>query len=200
MAVKREESARRTEHSVIEAARKLFLDNGYGPTTIKQIAGEAGVSPETVYKRFGGKAALLKRVYDVTLAGDLEKRPMADRGLRDLATQRSARAMLDGYVRFGLAFLDRVGPLVSLAKQAQATEPDLAEFVRTIEKERRVGAGFFVKSCADRGFVTIDVERAADEVWLLTSFDLLGSARSLGWADDQIVDWVVNSLRVTEFR
>lgn len=198
--VKREESTRRTEIAVVESARNLFLDNGYGPTTIKQIAGDAGVSQETVYKRFGGKAALLKRVYDVTLAGDFEDRPMADRGLRDLAQQRSARGMLGGYVRFALDFLDRVGPLVSLAKQARATEPDLADFVDTIEKERRIGAGFFVKACADKGFVTVGVERAADEVWLLTSFELLGSARSLGWSDDRIADWVVTALRATAFK
>lgn len=197
--VKREDSARRTEIAVIHAARNLFLDNGYGPTTIKLIASDAGVSQETIYKRFGSKAAVLKRVYDVTLAGDFEDKPMADRGLRDLAKQRSAREMLAGYVRFALDFCDRVGPLVSLAKQAQATEPDLSDIVRTIEKERRIGAGFFVKACAEKGFVSGQVERAADEVWLLTSFELLGNARSLGWPDDRIVEWVVTSLRATAF-
>lgn len=44
---------------------------------------------------------------------------MADRGMRDLAKQRSAATMLAGYVRFALDFQRRVGALVSLAKQAK---------------------------------------------------------------------------------
>ncbi|WP_170119753.1 TetR/AcrR family transcriptional regulator [Branchiibius hedensis] len=197
--VKRADSARRTELAVIDAARALFLDTGYGSTTIKQIAQRAGVSQETVYKRFGSKAAVLKCVYDVTLAGDLEDKPMADRGLRGLAEEPDAAAMLAGYVRFALDFHERVGPLVSLARQAQGTEPDLKDFVRTIDGERRTGAGFFVRACASKGFVSIDPDRAADEVWLLTSFALLGDARSRGWSDDEIVDWIVASLRAEAF-
>jgi len=37
------------------------------------------VSPETIYKTFGSKTALIKDVYDVSLAGDDNPRALADR-------------------------------------------------------------------------------------------------------------------------
>ena len=43
------------------------------------IAAAAGVSVQTIYNTFGSKAALLKAVYDTTLAGDDEPIPMGRR-------------------------------------------------------------------------------------------------------------------------
>lgn len=56
-----------------------FLGRGFGGTTIRQVAQDAGVSQETIYKTFGGKAALLKSVYDVSLVGDEDGIPLAGR-------------------------------------------------------------------------------------------------------------------------
>src|SRR5688572_17986406 len=71
--------ARLTELAVVDAARALFIADGYTATTIAAVARAAGVAPQTVYKAFGTKAALLKRVYDVTLVGDVDAVPLADR-------------------------------------------------------------------------------------------------------------------------
>jgi AcrR family transcriptional regulator len=75
----RDESARTTRAQVVAAARELFLAEGYAGTTVRKIAAAAGVSEQTVYTRIGNKAAILKAVYDVMLAGDDEPVPMADR-------------------------------------------------------------------------------------------------------------------------
>ena len=65
----RAEQARLLRRKVIDAAHAALLENGWSGTTIATVAARAGVSAETVYKRFGGKAGLLKAVYDVRLAG-----------------------------------------------------------------------------------------------------------------------------------
>ncbi|HVL03972.1 MAG TPA: TetR family transcriptional regulator, partial [Acidimicrobiales bacterium] len=46
----RQEQARRTRWAVLEAAHRLFLEQGYAATTMAAIAAEAAVSVETVYK------------------------------------------------------------------------------------------------------------------------------------------------------
>lgn len=46
--------------AIIEAARKLFLDQGYERTTVDAIAAGAGVSKLTVYSHFEGKEGLFK--------------------------------------------------------------------------------------------------------------------------------------------
>ncbi|MFP3700087.1 helix-turn-helix domain-containing protein, partial [Burkholderia sp. SIMBA_013] len=55
---RRRELAEASRRLVLARARELFLAQGFGPTTIAQIARAAGVSPESVYKNFGGKPGL----------------------------------------------------------------------------------------------------------------------------------------------
>jgi AcrR family transcriptional regulator len=52
----RDDAARATEHRIIDAAERLFLENGYGATTVTMIAAAAQVSKQTVYNSCGSKA------------------------------------------------------------------------------------------------------------------------------------------------
>ncbi len=51
--------------AITEAATRLFLDQGFGGTSMDQIAAAAGVSKQTVYKQFSDKQKLLS---DIVLA------------------------------------------------------------------------------------------------------------------------------------
>lgn len=55
----RQERAKQTRLAIIEAALQLFLERGYGQTSIRQIAESAGVAERTVYTAFPDKPALL---------------------------------------------------------------------------------------------------------------------------------------------
>lgn len=59
-ALQSQETARR----ILAAARTLFGRDGYVGTTIEAIAREAGVSVQTIYQRFGDKAALIRAQLD----------------------------------------------------------------------------------------------------------------------------------------
>jgi AcrR family transcriptional regulator len=62
-------------HRILEAATELFLDHGYGSTSIEAVAARAGISKRTFYDRFDHKAALFAAV----VHGIIEKiRPGAD--------------------------------------------------------------------------------------------------------------------------
>ena len=76
---RRNEQARETRLRVIRAARELFVAQGYGRTTLAEVAREAGVAVETVYAAFGNKATLLRRTWDVDFRGDEEDVPLFDR-------------------------------------------------------------------------------------------------------------------------
>ena len=75
----RDERSRATRQRILTAAGRLLLGGSYASVTIAAIAAEAGVSPQTVYNSVGGKAQVVKAVYDVTLAGDDEPLPIGDR-------------------------------------------------------------------------------------------------------------------------
>src|SRR5215475_10600041 len=64
----RQEQAALTRARITDAARELFVGQGYGRTTIKAIAEAAGVAPDTVYATFGSKVRVLTAVLDAGLA------------------------------------------------------------------------------------------------------------------------------------
>jgi len=61
---RREEYADQTRAAVIDAARRLFAENGFFQTKVEQIAKLSRVSPATVYAQCGGKQGLLRSLMD----------------------------------------------------------------------------------------------------------------------------------------
>ena len=68
-----------TRRRVVDAARTLFLDRGYVATTVAEIAREAGVALQSVYKVGHSKADLLHQVRDLAVAGDDQQVMLLDR-------------------------------------------------------------------------------------------------------------------------
>ena len=58
--------------AVIDAARTLFLERGYGTTTMEAISDLADVPPATVYRLFSSKRGILKATLDLSIVGDDE--------------------------------------------------------------------------------------------------------------------------------
>jgi TetR/AcrR family transcriptional repressor of mexJK operon len=54
--------------AIVEAAEKLFLDKGFGSTSMDDIAKEAGVSKRTVYAHFTSKELLFSSVMEMVCA------------------------------------------------------------------------------------------------------------------------------------
>ena len=61
---RREEYADQSRAAVIDAARRLFAENGFFQTKVEQIAKLSRVSPATVYAQCGGKQGLLRSLMD----------------------------------------------------------------------------------------------------------------------------------------
>jgi AcrR family transcriptional regulator len=56
--------AGRSETAILDAAKALFLEEGYDAVSLDQIAERAGVSRQTVYNRFGGKEPLFRAMIE----------------------------------------------------------------------------------------------------------------------------------------
>jgi AcrR family transcriptional regulator len=198
----RQEAARTTRARIIEAAKAGFLAHGFGGTTIRQFAEDAGVSQETIYKTFGGKAALLKSVYDVTLAGDDEDIPLAGRpeaiAVRDAPSPAAAAA---SYAELAQLISRRIDPLLRVLLGARDTDRGLAEFARTIDQERHVGSSFYVRQWERNGWLRDDitVEQAIDTVWALNSPQPRWLLLDHGWSDEQYTRWLAGLIRRTIF-
>ena len=61
---RRQQAAAATREAIIEAAQELFATQGYGCTTVAQIAEAAQVAANTVYTSVGGKPQLLAAIME----------------------------------------------------------------------------------------------------------------------------------------
>lgn len=203
MAGSRAEAARQTRARVIQSAHALFIARGYGATTIRAVAEHAGVSVETVYKTFAGKAGLLKAAYDVSLAGDDRPLTMADRpDIQAVLAETTGSGAALGYAQLSMSFAQRVGSLITTALQAKGTDPDLQAFLDTVDQERLVGAQAFARHWSGAGLLQphLDPASAADTLWILTSPAILDLATSRGWSQDQHMRWLADILQRCLFR
>jgi TetR/AcrR family transcriptional repressor of mexJK operon len=58
----------RKRRAILDAATTLFLRDGYQATSMDQIAAEAAVSKQTVYKQFADKQSLFREIVTGTVA------------------------------------------------------------------------------------------------------------------------------------
>ena len=127
---RRAEQARLTRRGVLDAARDLLTERGPAAITMRDIAAHAGVSAETVKKAFGTKTALIKTVYDVTLAGDDEPIPMIDRPeIQAVFAATNPRDKLARYAAAARQVGERVGPMLAkMLAAARGGDPELTQF------------------------------------------------------------------------
>lgn len=186
-------AARATRARILEAARTSFVEQGFAGTTIRHLAQQAEVSQETIYKTFGGKAGVLKAVYDTALAGDDEEVPLAQRP-EALAIVNAATAedAVVGYAKLVQSISARINPLLRVVLGSRETDAALSAFARTIEGERRAGSAFWVGHWHAAGWLRedLDVERAGDILWALTSHEPRWLLQDRGWTHDEIAAWL----------
>src|SRR5689334_16335336 len=65
----RRAAAEQTRLSILESARRLFLQKGYAATTMPGIALAADVALDTVYATVGTKAELFRSLVEMSLSG-----------------------------------------------------------------------------------------------------------------------------------
>ena len=191
----RRESAARNRAAVLAACRELLFRDGYHRMTVRSVAEQAGVSPETVYKAFGGKAGLMKALWDVTLAGDDQPVAIADRPqMQEVRSAADPAEKLRRWAGFVRGANQRLAPLYGLLAQAG---PEVTQMLATTQQERLTGVRALVTHLADAGLLAAgcDPAAAADACWALTGprlfLDLTTDRR---WQPDLYEDWLTRML------
>jgi AcrR family transcriptional regulator len=188
--------ARATRRRVIDAAHGLLLEKGYASTTIGEIAARAGVSVETVYKRFGSKAALTKQVYDTVLAGDDEPVPLRARPeIQAIIAEPDPRRKVAPLRRPRPPARRAPRPAARRAARQPRRRPGRVRSHDRRGTARRLRA--FVAHLAESGGLRrgVDPDRARDVLWALISPELyLLLVVKRGWPLDNYEGWLVEAI------
>src|SRR5262245_33921222 len=108
------EDAAELPNRLLDAAMKLFSEQGFAATTMDQIAKEAGASTKTIYARYSNKTEILKevvkRIVNKTVDGIKDQAPIEAVGtaprdfLVSVCTQVAMRISTDASALNRMAF------------------------------------------------------------------------------------------------
>jgi AcrR family transcriptional regulator len=162
----KERNADRSRSAILDAAERLFAEQGYDGTSLTQVGAAAGVSRGTPGYFFGSKSELYRAVLDRAFA-EVRDAVRAGRA-RALASSQSPEAILAGAVSDYFEFL--------------AARPN---FVRLIEREALSGAGLpegaSHLSAGQEALAAISAELGLDDADSGDAAQLLLSIISLCW-------------------
>ncbi len=190
--IRRRAQADETRSAIIRAARDLFVERGYGNTTVPDVARAAGVAVETIYASVGTKAELLHRAWDITVGGDdqnilFHERPevLAIRQEPDLAR----RLML--HAAFSTKTAQRIAPFQLMVHAAAGSDPTAAAMLEQMGRQRLVGIGVMAAEAAKTGQLAVSEEECRDIIWSMTDGMLWHRlVNERGWTNERYADWL----------
>lgn len=195
--MRRREQAAATRHAIIAAARELFIENGYGATTVADIARQAGVAVDTVYSTIGRKPELLREVVETAISGSDHAVPAEQRGyVQHLRQAKTAGEKIRIYTHALAGIHPRLAPVYLALRDAGSTDPECAALWAEISQRRAANMHRFIEDLAGTGELRTDrpADELADVVWSMNGPEywiLLVAGR--GWTPQQFAEWLADA-------
>jgi AcrR family transcriptional regulator len=167
---RRRAQADETRRAILDAARKLFENCGYGATSMPSIADEAGVALKTLYVGFENKPGLLRAVWDARFGGDEETTPVRQRQwYREIAAENDPRRKLTLLAAHSRRVKSSSGALLESIRNASSLDADVAALWRDIETKLLEVHRSIVEQLRRAGDLapSLTITRATDIVWTL---------------------------------
>lgn len=194
---RRQEQARLTRRAILDAALSLFIERGYAGASLADIAQAAGVALKTVQAVFGTKAKLLSDLWDVTVVGDDEAIPVADRAwFRETMDEPEPRRQLQLHARNAGRIKRRVGALTEVIRRAAPADPEIGERWQLMQNQFLQNQTMVAESLAAKRALRegLDVAEAAEVIWVLNHpsvYFLLVYER--GWSEERYEHWLADA-------
>jgi TetR/AcrR family transcriptional regulator of autoinduction and epiphytic fitness len=194
--VKRKAQARETRRSILDAAHELFVATGYAATTIQAIAERAGVAVQTVYAGFGSKRELLRQLIETTITGDDEPLPITERAeARAIAAEAETRRRAELDAALSRSITERVAPIVRVAGEAAASDPELAAMLEAVKAARRHEMIASAALLAGPNGLRVDQEEAAATLYVLYSPQVADMLMGdYGWSPGRYEKWLARMI------
>jgi len=190
-----EQERQATRLRVVEAARTLFLQRGYVATTMADIAREAGVALQSVYKAGHSKADLLHHVRDLAVAGDDQQVMLLDRPeFIAIRAETDPDRQVEMLASLVATTMERLAPVWVAYREAAAVDAKAAANLVTAH-QRRHHTFTNVISAIPEHRLRHSAEESTETAWAITSPEVYLLLRSvLGWDTDSYAGWLRRTL------
>lgn len=196
-ATTRRAAAEQTRLSILESARRLFLEQGYAATTMPAIARSAEVALDTVYAAVGTKSALFRLLVETALSGRGEAIPAEERDyVQAIRAEPDAARKLRIYANALAEIQPRLAPLFQVLQTAAPLDPDLGALWQGISNRRASNMRLLAKNLIATGRVRLELNESvvADVLWTMNSpefYLLLVGQR--GWSPQEFASWLTDA-------
>jgi AcrR family transcriptional regulator len=189
---RRQEQAAETRRRIIDAAHELFVAQGYGRTTIAEIAATAGVSVETVYAAFRNKRTLLRHVWYVSFRGDEEDVRLVDRPeIRAVLAEPDLATRLGQHAVVVTEVFRRIAPLLAALRGAAGSEPAAAEMLTEWDERRLDACTKYAAAAAATGQLSVSEAECRDVLAATMDGSLWQRlVTESGWPDERFATWL----------
>lgn len=189
---RRQDQARQTRLAIVHAAHDLFVSNGYGRTTIADIARAAGVAVETVYAAFKNKPTLLRQIWYVHFRGDEQDVPLYDRAeMQQILAEPDLASRIRKHAEFVTATNRRIAPLLAALVGAAANEPGAAAMLDEWAERRIDVATKYAHAAAATGQLGISEHECRDVLFATMDGALWQRlVAERGWSDERYAAWL----------
>jgi AcrR family transcriptional regulator len=187
----RQRQALQTRRLIVDAARRLFLERGYGVTTMDAIAAEAGVAVSTVYAIFKNKRAFL-REFRAALLDEARTREIHEEARKEEDPELRLEMMAHQNRRqweFG-------GSMIAIHEGAAAVDREAAAELSEVLRSRRGVMTRFVQEMKDALRPGLDAGRATAILLALCQPAVYRElVEESGWSPDEYEAWLSEALK-----
>ncbi|MGF6888551.1 AcrR family transcriptional regulator [Nocardia sp. GAS34] len=177
-----------TLRTILTTARRLFTESGYTGTSIRRIAQEAGVAPQTIYSHFGSKAGVLRGLIDL-----LEE----EAGLIDLRAESEHFAdpmeLIRTLAKGSRQVRERCGDILTLLHSGVAIDTDIATAWTDGMRRNRTEIGKVIAQIRNTG-ISLPPNATDVAIALMTDDVYHSLVTEAGWTPDAYEQWLTDTL------
>jgi AcrR family transcriptional regulator len=187
----RQRQALQTRRLIVEAATKLFLERGYGVTTMEAIAAEAGVAVSTVYAIFKNKRAFLREIRS-DLLDQARTREIHEEARR----QEDPELRLEMMAHQNRRQWEFGGSMIAIHEGAAAVDREAAAELNEVLSGRRRIMTRFVQEMKDALRPDLDASRATAILLALCQPAVYRElVEESGWSPGEYEAWLSEALK-----
>ena len=197
---RRREQAAATRRQILQAAQRLFEEQGYAATTMAAIAKEAGVALKTVYIAFETKGGLLRALWHLLLRGDEGEAPVGERDwYLEVLNEPDPAEQLRLNARNSRTAKERMGQVLDVIRTAAPTDPDIGALWERIQSNYLDNQRAIIESIAKKKALNkrLDVDSATDVLWTINHPSLWQAlVGDRGWTPERYEEWCAGGATV----
>lgn len=195
---RRQARALETQAQIVEAARELFIKDGYSGVSIEAIAHKAKASPETIYSVFKNKRTILAHTMDLAAGTDDQPIPVMLRSyIQEVASERDQHRQIQMFASRMQIFFSHIAPVVEVVRAAAKTEPEIDTLFKKYLDDRFQGMGFFIDCLLANGPLRNGLSKlsAVETIWTLASAEIyILLVGDRGWSEEEYKIWLSDTL------